>query len=84
MKKELYVKQNIVTFKSELRVCSILGADWKWKGIGYNHINLYVGFVFCLKICNYLFINEFDEFKLNECLCIIWCSVNVCEWCGVW
>jgi len=27
MKKELYVKQNIVTFKSELRVCSILGAD---------------------------------------------------------
>jgi len=31
-----------------------------------------------------LFINEFDEFKLNECLCIVWCSINVCERCGVW
>jgi len=31
------------------------------------------------KYYNYLFINELDE-----CLCIVWCSINVCEWCGVW
>jgi len=34
--------------------------------------------------CNYLFINDLDEFKLNERLCIVWCSINICEWCGVW
>jgi len=29
---------------------------------------------------------ELDEFELkwNECLCMVWYSINVCEWCGVW
>jgi len=31
------------------------------------------------KYCNYLFINELDK-----CLCIVWSSINICEWCGVW
>jgi len=27
------------------------------------------------KYFNYLLINELDEFKWNECLCIVWCSL---------
>jgi len=29
---------------------------------------------------------ELDEFELNRMnvLCIVWCGINVCDWCGVW